>query len=131
MATGVETAGLLLAIFPLVISFSEHYQEGCDRIAEYRRFRIELCSFTVQIMGQSYRFRKNLEQLLSPIVVSDEHFEKLYQNPGGPAWKEPRLEKKLETHLSGSYKHYHTIMIDLKKTLEKLKEKLLITDVRE
>lgn len=45
MLTGVETAGLVLASFPLLISALEHYREGFESLKEWWKFRTEFLAF--------------------------------------------------------------------------------------
>ena len=103
MVTGVETAGLVLGAFPLILSFLEYYGQGLETLQEWWKFRTEFLSFLHQVGVQSVFFRENLETLLAPIVVSDAEMNALLEHPGGPIWKGPTLDQRLHERLPNSY----------------------------
>ncbi|KAG8528974.1 uncharacterized protein KY384_006663 [Bacidia gigantensis] len=128
MITGVETAGLVLAAFPLLISALEHYREGFEPLADWWKFRTEFVAFIHVIDRQSLLFSENLEELLSPIISSEGEMGALLQNPLGPAWRDPRLESNLEDRLPKSYESYRNTIEDMNSCMAKLQEKLGIKD---
>jgi hypothetical protein len=129
MLTGIEVAGLVLAIFPLVINALEYYEDGLQPIKEWVRFRGEFAAFMNALCRQKIFFRQNIEELLGPIVASDFEMAQLLDNPGGLAWSED-LDMKLRKRLPGKYEYecYTTTAIYILELLEKLKTKLHLTD---
>jgi hypothetical protein len=130
MLTGVELAGLALAVFPLVISGLEHYEEGFQCIKEWIRFRVEFSRFLNAVCRQKIFFRQNIEALLSPIVESEYEMSQLLDNPGSQAWGDAELNEKLKKRLPGvmEYECYMATVSSLLEVLEKLKHKLKIVD---
>ena len=128
MVTGVETAGLVLAAFPLIISALEHYQEGFETLQDWWRFRSEFVAFTHSIGIQSVMFMENLEELLRPVVASDLEMTSLLDDPGGAMWNHPSIERRLMERLPKSYDIYRFAIDDINLVLEKLKAKLGIKD---
>lgn len=72
MATGVETAGLVLAVFPLVVKGMQYYAEGLQTIQFWRRYRRELQNHARRIKTQWVRYLNTIELLFGGIVGSDE-----------------------------------------------------------
>ncbi|KAI9717098.1 MAG: hypothetical protein M1828_007431 [Chrysothrix sp. TS-e1954] len=128
MITGVEAAGLLLASFPLVISALEHYREGLEPLKDFWKFRAEFLTLVHQIGYESIRFEENIEELLSPIVYSEDELEALCQEPGGPAWQDPDLETRLKARLPRSFEWYCGIVAEMNQAMTRLKGKLHISD---
>lgn len=124
MITGVKTAGLVLASFPLIISALEHYREGFEPIKDWWRFRTDFLSFIHVISGQSLLFNENLEELLSPIISSDAEMNVLLQDPMGQAWHDSHLEEGLRARLPKSFELYKHITMDIKACMDKLQRKL-------
>jgi len=124
MASGLEVAGLCLAVFPLCISAMEHYQDGFEKLQDWWRFRAEFVGFFHAIGNQSVLFAENLEQLLAPIVDSDVTMGKLLNDPGGPLWSDPMLEQRLRERLPKSYDWYRCTIDDMNDAIGKLKIKL-------
>lgn len=124
MITGVETAGLVLAIFPLLISALEHYQEGFERLSDWWKFRTEFLGFMHVIGRQAILFDENLEELLSPIITSDAEMDALLRDPTGSFWRRTELEEKLRDCLPKSYESYRNTIDDMKETMDALQKKL-------
>lgn len=132
MATGVETAGLILAAFPLVISALEHYENGFQVIREWVRFRGEFAAFLNALIRQRIFFRQNIEELLGPIVATEYDISILLDRPGGKAWADETLNAKLRQRLPGKYEYesYATTVSYIMETLHKLMDKLKIVERR-
>ncbi|KAI4259356.1 MAG: hypothetical protein L6R42_004593 [Xanthoria sp. 1 TBL-2021] len=132
MATGIETAGLILAAFPLVISALEHYENGFQVIREWIRFKGEFAAFLNALIRQRIFFRQNIEDLLGPIVASEYEMSVLLDHPGGKAWADETLHARLRQRLPGKYEYesYATTVSYIMETLHKLKDKLKIVEDR-
>ncbi|KAL8978301.1 MAG: hypothetical protein Q9205_006081, partial [Flavoplaca limonia] len=132
MATGIETAGLILAAFPLVITALEHYENGFQVIREWVRFKGEFAAFLNALIRQRIFFRQNIEELLGPIVASEYEMSVLLDNPGGEAWADESLNAGLRQRLPGKYEYesYATTVSYILETLHKLMAKLKIAEGR-
>ncbi|KAF8451453.1 hypothetical protein BDZ91DRAFT_809507 [Kalaharituber pfeilii] len=126
MATGLEVAGLILATFPLIISALESYENGFRTIKEWSRFRNEFMIFMKSVGKQKLFFRQNIEELLAPIIKSEDHMLWLLNNPGGEGWRDKELNEKLRKRLTGKYEYecYMSTVGSILALLEKLKGKL-------
>lgn len=124
MVTGVETAGLVLAAFPLIVSAIQQYREGLELLKDWWRYRTKFLEFSGNISTQRLIFEENVEILLSPIVTSDVEMAALLKDPGGPEWAKPDLTKRLERRLPKSYDSYMRTIQDLNRILEELKTHL-------
>lgn len=128
MVTGIETAGLILAIFPLAISALEHYREGLEPLKDWKRFRTEFLA-TVDAAGlQLTIFEDNLEELLAPHIDSDVELRALLDDRRGILWKAPELESRLRDRLPKSYDFLCATIGRLYEILIKLLHKLGIDD---
>ena len=68
MVTGVETAGLVLAAFPLVVAAIQQYRKGLEPLKDWWRYRTKFLEFAGNISTQRLIFEENVELLLSPIM---------------------------------------------------------------
>ena len=130
MLGGIEIAGTALAIFPLIISALEHYENGFQPIKEWVRFRGGFATFLNAFARQQIFFRQNIEELLSPIVSSEYEMSLLLDHPGGRAWADSESNENLRKRLPGKYECecYTTTVSYILENLEKLKSKLKISD---
>ena len=128
MLTGVETAGLVLAAFPLLISALEHYRDGFEPLKAWWEFRTEFLGFLHVLGVQSALFYGNLEELLRDVVDSDIEMDALLNDPLGTAWQKPGLENCLRERLPRSYEWYRSTIGEMNQIMEELKKKLGIED---
>ena len=95
--TGIEAAGLMLAILPILLSAAEHYRDGLQSLKEWRRYPREVDSLYWDLKGQQSLFRSTCEILLRSICGDDIDAPTLtdwLNNPAGGGWKSTRLEEK-------------------------------------
>lgn len=121
---GIETAGIVLAAFPLLISGLEHWREGFEPLQEWWRFESDFSNFIEEIGTQQTRFDMNLEKLLEPFVTSDAQMNALLDQRSITAWEDATLTAKIQTRLGGSYEWYKAICTKMNGTIGSLQEKL-------
>lgn len=124
MVTGIETAGLALSVFPLVVSGLQAYAEGARTIRELWRPEMTLKSLIRELGMEKCKFENTCTSLLEG-MVTDSDLTLLMESPGGSLWSELNLQEKLECRFSpGTVKCYMDAMKDLASTLQILQENL-------
>jgi hypothetical protein len=98
--SGVEAViGIVLGIFPLVISGLEHYRDGVRLLRRWRAFEREVKDLIVSLQTEEALFVNCWERLLNDVVPID-MLEELLKNPAGVDWSTyPDLERKLRDRL--------------------------------
>lgn len=105
MATGIEVAGIVLAVLPLFISALEHYENGMDPIRAFLEFDSELPNQIRKLRDQHIIYNLTMKHLLSSVAESKD-VDEMLSNPGGVCWKDDGLQKRLEERLDESYQAY-------------------------
>jgi hypothetical protein len=123
MITGVEIAGLALAVAPLIISAIEDYREGLEPFKIWARYRRELGLLRNVLDVEIAKLLDTCEQLLQPVVPQAQLHE-LITNPGGPHWQNPVLQDKLKELLARSYSSFMSALGEIKDALDELHGKL-------
>jgi hypothetical protein len=126
--SGIEVAGIVLGVIPLIISAFEDYREGLESMKGWWMYRPQFLDFIHKVGVQSTLFKSNIEELLTPVVESEAQLVELLRVPGGPAWKGPELEERLKERLRKSYDWYLVVIEDMRRDMEKLKKNLGIKD---
>ena len=127
MVTGIETAGLVLAVFPLVVKGLVVYVDGIQDIKRLRRCREVLESLNAKIRVQSAVFRQNIEELFIAADVFDpEEIDFVFENLDDRLWKNDERNKELERFLGSSYHSYVYTTTELQKAVYTLRTKLRI-----
>ncbi|KAJ6036185.1 hypothetical protein N7540_000464 [Penicillium herquei] len=130
--SGFEIAGLVLAIFPLVISGLENYGSSVESMKEWIRYETVFKRFQSALQRQKLFFYQNIEKLLSLTVQSDYEIAKMMNNPHDPLWKDPRLETSLRRRLPGEIEYicymesvetFHEALKKLETKIQPLQEK--------
>jgi hypothetical protein len=104
--SGVEIAGFVLAAFPLMISALEHYRKGAEVLEGWWMIKCEYRKCKNNLNYHKVAFEENLEELLLPLIADEDKLQRLLNDPGGPEWKDPELEKLLKERMPKTYSSY-------------------------
>jgi hypothetical protein len=132
MVTGIEAAGLALAILPLFVNQIDAYVRGIEKIKVLRRYRREFKGYSVGLSTQHAILLNTLEQALEGVVDDEDMISKLIRDPQGEEWKDLDLQKRLRSKLNRNYDVFICNMTGLSELLEQLSHKLEIgaTDIK-
>ena len=128
MATGVEVAGIALAVFPIAVHGLTQMREGIETIKHWKRFRVKLDEYAAELTTAKVFYLDTLEELFMDIVGSDKELLILMNEPGGPAWKKPEYEQSLRRRLDRSYDSYLQIMFKMQNALSEMRMELGIDE---
>jgi hypothetical protein len=122
--SGVEVAGLVLAILPLVVNQLDNYARGLETFRALRRYKWELEACSSTLSAQCAIFLNTLEIFLQDAV--DDHDERLdlIRNPTGPGWRKSAFQKALADKLGRDYVAFTGTVTGLCGLLEELSAKL-------
>jgi hypothetical protein len=126
MVTGIETAGVVLAILPLVVNQLDAYVQGIETLKGFRtrRYRRQFEEWSTRLGTQHAILLNTLEESLEGLVDYDDDISELINNPRGPLWKDPTFQKKLAKKLDRNYQAFTRNMTELSILLETLSKKL-------
>lgn len=122
--SGIEVAGIALAVFPIVVKGLGQMMEGIEDIRRWNNYKRELEKYADRLITARVFFKDTLFRLLNDIVPSDLDFDLMIAEPMGPLWKKPIYEEKLRDRLDQSYKSYLKTIEGLAEGVEKLRNKL-------
>jgi hypothetical protein len=126
MVTGIETTGLILASFPLVVNGLGSYVAGANTLRRWRNERMygrELKHLQRQLETQRVIYLNTLEELFTGIVYSDAERALLINDPSGPNWRRKEYETLLHERLGQSYHAYLATVNDLHESITLLEGK--------
>ncbi|KAI4141992.1 MAG: hypothetical protein LQ341_003350 [Variospora aurantia] len=126
--SGIEVAGVALAVFPILVGGVHRMVEGIEDIKRWRRYKLKLEEYASILESAGVYFLDTLEELLNDIVPPDEELEPLIQEPLGTLWKKPQYDLKLRDRLDRSYKSYLKTVQTLVEKLHTMREKLGIDE---
>lgn len=127
MVTGVEAAGLVLAVLPLLVNQLDVYARGIEKIKVLRRYRREFADYSVGLGTQYAILLNTLEQALEGVVEDDDEVSELINHPRGECWKSPTLQSRLRLKLGRDYELFTGNTNSLLEMLERLSRKLEIS----
>lgn len=104
--SGIEVAGIALAVFPILVDGLVHFVDGVQTIKHWRRYRIRLQDYADRLRSQKVYYEDTLEGLLEGLVQSEDELADLLAQPRGISWKKPEYETKLRQRLGRSRETY-------------------------
>lgn len=122
--SGIEAAGLALAVFPILIGGLGQMAEGIETIKRWKRYKLKLKEYASKLETARAYFSDTLKGLLIDLVPSDEDYELLVLEPLGSKWTDPVYEARLRDRLEQSYKSYMLIIQTLLNRVQTMCEKL-------
>ncbi len=124
MLTGIETAGLILAIFPILVAALEHYKAGLEPIQTFSHYKLRLVELNGDLAFHRGKFLQSLTLLLERFI-QPKALGALLCDPLGRLWKDQDLEARLSKCLgSFDFSVFVDIVTGFKSTLEELIKKL-------
>jgi hypothetical protein len=108
---GVEVAGFVLGVLPLLISAAEHYEDVFKPFKRYRKFAPELELYQQQLGTQKTIFRNECHLLLTAVTDRQTAREMLKESKH-PSWLDQHLDERFARQLGESGSACKTI-IDL------------------
>ncbi|KAJ5853342.1 hypothetical protein N7534_005885 [Penicillium rubens] len=124
MVTGIEAAGLALAILPLLINQIDAYALGIEKIRLLRRYRRDFKDYSMGLKTQRTILLNTLEQALEGVVDDEDEICQLINNPQGEEWANAALQSRLRRKLNRNYDVFLQNMTSLSDLLEYLSRKL-------
>ncbi|KFY36392.1 hypothetical protein V494_05049 [Pseudogymnoascus sp. VKM F-4513 (FW-928)] len=103
--SGIEVAGVVLAVLPLFISALEHYEDGTDPIRLFLEYDHEFPNHIRKLRDQHIMYNLTIKELLLSVAESEE-VEDMISDPGGACWKDVSMQNRLEERLDESYQAY-------------------------
>ena len=122
--SGIEVAGLALAVFPVLVNGLNQLIAGIETIHRWKRYRDRLKEYATKLESALAWFQDTLDELLGDIVPSDEEIKLMLREPGGKMWKRPEYEEKLRARLDRSYNSYQRSIEQLVRDIRVMSENL-------
>ena len=104
--SGIEVAGIALAVFPILVDGLVRFIDGVQTIKWYRRYRARLQDYADIIGAQKIWYQDTLEELLMDIVQNEDELEALTAQPTGAIWEDAKYRQKLMQRLGRSHEVY-------------------------
>lgn len=126
MVTGIEAAGLALAILPLIVNQADNYVQGLETLKMFgsRRYRREIKSHYNSLSTQQSILENVLERCFQGVVEYEEDIAELINSPLGPLWRDPTLQNMLSKKLGRDFDNFIRTVTELAELLEVFSMKL-------
>lgn len=121
--SGLEVAGLILALFPVLVEGVKTVVAGASQIKKLKQWRFQLEGLRGDLNTQKTLFLNMVELLLQDIVDANAVagvLEDLHSS-----WKDHPYEKDLRHRLGNSYETFCHLLEDLSNELRELERKPL------
>ena len=126
--SGFEIAGLVLAVFPIVVKGLSQFTEGVETIKSWKGYKRELAKYSRTLETERNVYLNTIERLFEGIIESNEELDELLEDPAGAFSQKPQYEEELKDRLGRSYDNYLLVMTDMLEALRKLRMELGIDE---
>lgn len=113
-----------MGALPIILTAWDKYKENCEPFKDWWRFEEMLSRFLLPIRCQQVIFKQNLQQLLAPIVDTDEILEEMLQDGDSAWWADSGMDSALRERLGDAYDVYIDMISDMRRQLKKIHEVL-------
>ena len=126
MVAGIETAGLVLAAFPIIINCLKKYAEGVKTIKDWRDYGRELADYARKLRVQQVFYQNTTERLIEGIVQPGEDLATMLADPSSPIWQNAEYDRRLRIrlHSVNAFESYMDTAETVRHNLDILKDKL-------
>ncbi len=130
MVTGVETAGLVLAVLPLLIEAFSVYKKGLEKTGivlgfKQKRYKLKVERLRLQLKGQNASLHLNLAKLVGRAAPNEE-FVRLPEDYKDALWTGETAEKiKAYLQPGGAFEAFQATLSLYESYLEEIAEKLV------
>ena len=107
---GFEIAGAALGAPPVLISALEHYRDVTKLFSSWWEIHPEYQKCNNDTRYHHFRYKRNLKQLLLPLVVEDDKIARLIVEPSSNEWKDPDIAQQLGIRRQDSHELCPEIM---------------------
>lgn len=126
--SGIEAAGLVLAVFPIVVNGLQHFTESVETTKTWRRYQKELTKYSRILETQNIVYLNTIEILFDDIIQSNDELDAMMKDPVAAFSHKPQYEEKLRIRLDRSYGNYNKIMVDMLDALTAVQKELGIDE---
>jgi hypothetical protein len=120
--TGIEAAGFVLGVLPLMISAAEHYEDVFRPFKRYRKFAPELELYQQQLGTQKTIFRNECHLLLATLT-NRQTAKDMLREDRHPSWKDPDLNVRFSRQLGDSEAACKSTITLMQVRLKEIEEK--------
>ncbi|KAK1776283.1 hypothetical protein QBC45DRAFT_419685 [Copromyces sp. CBS 386.78] len=120
--SGIEVAGLIIGIIPLLVTTIDQCQQGYEFLDEWIHFRREFSEFSETVRCQRLLLKQLIRRTLVSVTESEETSARMLGNPGCDDWRDPAITEKLKNKLPGDeeYETYCKLLQSIHRKLEKV-----------
>ena len=122
--SGVEAAGLVFGILPVIFETLKAYRSAHEKIQIFKQCSKELTCIQTRLRSQKCIFSTHCRLLLRLVVEDERINEMLAESTSGSTWQDKRLNDQMNETLDSNFDHCKAIIENTKAVLDNLEEKM-------
>jgi hypothetical protein len=125
--SGIEIAGLVFGVIPLVVEILKHYSTAKSRLIAFSRHTAVVCDIQLGFQVAAANFNNDCRLLLQAVVDQAADVAELIEDPTDKRWLEQAndIEKRLRGLMEGDYDMYQNIVTRIRDILRETHESLI------
>ncbi|KAF2831818.1 hypothetical protein CC86DRAFT_443346 [Ophiobolus disseminans] len=125
--SGIEIAGLVFGVVPLVVEILKHYSAAKSRLVTFSRHVEVACDIQLRLQVASANFNNDCRLLLQAVVDDSSDVSEMIQRPTDKRWQDQgiEIEKRLRGLMEGDYDLCENIVTRVRNILRETHESLV------
>jgi hypothetical protein len=126
MVTGIETAGVVLALLPFFVKSLSDYADGIDSLQLFRtgRYSRRFHEWSCSLETERVIMMNTVTDLLCDLIDDEELISAMKRDANHEQWRERETERELQRRLGEDYGLYLRLMKSVRSLLLEMEEKL-------
>jgi len=128
--SGVEVAGLVLGILPILVEALKAYSSAAEKIHTFRHVSREIGRIQRRFQTQKQLFKNECFHLLSLVVDEDDAAWEMLANKSHALWQDPGLDGKMRKRLCGdNFRTCQDLLSDINEALKDIGDAIKCFDI--
>lgn len=122
--SGIEVAGLVFGVIPIIIEILKSYRTTRDRLNAFRKHSQIVNEVQLRYRVAATNFNNDCQLLLKAVVDDAREISKMMGDPQHSGWRDPQLEARFRAFLEPNYTLFEDIITLIRDVLRKTQEDL-------
>ncbi|KAF2136284.1 uncharacterized protein K452DRAFT_280214 [Aplosporella prunicola CBS 121167] len=118
--SGIEVAGLVFGLVPIICQILESYRQVNERITTFRRYHKAAADITLDFQLEERAFRSECKHVLSAIGLDQQELADMLQHIGANQWQDRDIEHRLNDLLGAETTVYEELVLKIREQLREI-----------
>ncbi|KAJ4358714.1 uncharacterized protein N0V89_003298 [Didymosphaeria variabile] len=115
--SGIEVAGLIFGIVPVVVEILKSYNSSKERLKSFTHHVQVVYDVQLRYRVAATNFANDCQLLLKPVIGNAHELSQMIDNPSHSGWQDPSFEERLRKYLGRDCQVFEEVVIKIRDVL--------------